>query len=169
MQNIKKSCMLDKTMQAPETVGAFQKLPMVMPAMDILSSAKRKARNVTATKGITNIAKRVRNKGAKQLDALMKELAVPLRMYIERFPKKQSLHPYERSLVDLTFGEGIYEEVLKRVDDLRKQLLCVGKQHASLCAQRLEKDLLKGLHKRVQQFARDLSEERQLDSGMDSF
>ncbi|KAG0486661.1 hypothetical protein HPP92_008756 [Vanilla planifolia] len=69
----------------------------------------------------------------------MKELAVPLRMYIERFPKKQSLHPYERSLVDLTFGEGIYEEVLKRVDDLRKQLLCVGKQHASLCAQSLSK------------------------------
>ncbi|KAG0450243.1 hypothetical protein HPP92_026883, partial [Vanilla planifolia] len=29
--------------------------------------------------------------------------------------------------------------VLKRVDDLRKQLLCVGKQHASLCAQSLSK------------------------------
>ncbi|KAG0486660.1 hypothetical protein HPP92_008755 [Vanilla planifolia] len=50
-ENIKKSCMLDKTMQAPETVGAFQKLPMVMPAMDILSSAKKKGKECDSYKG----------------------------------------------------------------------------------------------------------------------
>ncbi|KAK8939148.1 putative tRNA modification GTPase mnmE [Platanthera zijinensis] len=129
----------EKSLKIVETVGAFQKLPMVMPSADILSSALRKARNVTATKGIANIAKRERNKGAKQLDALMKELAVPLRVYIEKFPKKWNLHPYERSLIQLTFGDGSYEEVLKRVDDMRKILLSVGKQHASLCAQSLSK------------------------------
>ncbi|PKA66274.1 Nucleolar GTP-binding protein 1 [Apostasia shenzhenica] len=116
-------------------VGAFQILPMVMPSVDILSSAQRKARNVTATKGIANIAKRERNKAAKQLDTLMKELAVPLRVYIEKFPKRQYLHPYESSLIELTLGDGNYEEVLKRVDELRKKLLTVGKKHASLCAQ----------------------------------
>ncbi|XP_020581556.1 nucleolar GTP-binding protein 1 isoform X2 [Phalaenopsis equestris] len=128
-----------KPLEKLETIGAFQKLPMVMPSADILSSALRKARNIAATKGIANIAKRERNKGAKQLDALMKELAVPLRVYIESFPKKWSLHPYERSLIQLTFGDGSYEEVLKRVDDLRKKLLSVGKQHASFCAQSLSK------------------------------
>lgn len=55
-----------------ESVGAFQKLPMVMPSVDILSSALKKAKRVSATKGISNIAKRERNKAAKQLDALMK-------------------------------------------------------------------------------------------------
>lgn len=87
-----------------EKTGAFQKLPMVMPSIDILSSAKRKAKRVPPSKGksttlnckfsdffllffnfiylkqmplsfklgISNIAKRSRNKGAKQLDALMK-------------------------------------------------------------------------------------------------
>ncbi|XP_074581325.1 uncharacterized protein LOC141837849 [Curcuma longa] len=118
-----------------KTTGAFQKLPMVMPSMNILSSAQRKARNISPTKGIQNIAKRERNRGAKQLDALMKELAVPLRQYTETFPDKRHLHPYERSLIELTFGEGNYEEVLERVDRLRKKLVAVGKQHASLCAQ----------------------------------
>jgi hypothetical protein len=37
--------------QKHETVGAFQKIPMVMPATDILMSAQRKSRNVPPTKG----------------------------------------------------------------------------------------------------------------------
>ncbi|MQL74202.1 hypothetical protein Taro_006577, partial [Colocasia esculenta] len=125
----------EKSSRMLKAVGAFQKLPMVMPSIDILSSAKRKARRVGPTKGIANIAKREKNKGAKQLDALMKELTVPLRGYLENFPKRYVLHPYERSLVQLTLGEGNYEEVLGRVDSLRKKILSLGKQEASLCAQ----------------------------------
>ncbi|XP_073012552.1 uncharacterized protein [Typha latifolia] len=125
----------EKPLKKHELVGAFQKLPMVMPAVDIISSAQRKTRNISPTKGITNIAKRERNRGAKQLDALMKELAVPLRGYVENFPNKRYLHPYERSLIELTLGEGNYEKVLGRVDALRKKLISVAKQHAALCAQ----------------------------------
>ncbi|KAJ4829265.1 hypothetical protein Tsubulata_049236, partial [Turnera subulata] len=115
-------------------VGAFQKLPLVMPSLDILNSALKKAKRVPPTKGIANIAKRERNRGAKQLDALMKELAVPLRYYLENFPPRRHLHPYERSLIDFTLGEGNYEQVLRKVDALRKKVVSVGKQHASLCA-----------------------------------
>lgn len=122
-----------------ENVGAFQKLPMVMPSVDILYSSLRKAKKIAATKGITNVAKRERNKGAKQLDALMKELAAPLRDYVDNFPKKKYLHPYERSLVELTLGDGNYEEVLMKVDTLRKKVISVGKEHASLCAKSLSK------------------------------
>lgn len=39
------------------------------------------------------------------------ELAVPLRTYVEIFPNKKFLHPYECSLIELTFGEGNYEKV----------------------------------------------------------
>ncbi|XP_058104181.1 uncharacterized protein LOC131248128 isoform X2 [Magnolia sinica] len=112
---------------------------MVMPSIDILYSAMRKARRVSPTKGIANIAKRERNKGARQLDALMKELAVPLRGYMENFPNKHHLHPYERSLIELTLGDGNYEQVLRRVDTLRKKVVSVGKEHASLCAKSLSK------------------------------
>ncbi|TYH54818.1 hypothetical protein ES332_D09G197200v1 [Gossypium tomentosum] len=128
-----------KSLAKVETIGAFQKLPMVMPSVDIFQSASRKAKRVLPTKGIANVAKRERNRGAKQLDALMKELAVPLRGYIENFPKRIYLHPYERSLIELTFGAGNYEEVLKKVDALRKKVVSVGKEHAPLCAKSLSK------------------------------
>lgn len=41
----------------------------------------------------------------------LQELAISLRMYLENFPKKKYLHPYERSLIELTLGDGNYEEV----------------------------------------------------------
>lgn len=127
--------MKDTTPAPLDTVGAFQKLPMVMPSVDILFSALRKARRVTPTKGIANAAKREKNKGAKHLDALMKELTLPLKTYKENFPNKRHLHPYERSLIELTLGDGNYEEVLGKVDSLRKKVVSVGKELASLCAQ----------------------------------
>ncbi|KAB1216221.1 Nucleolar GTP-binding protein 1 [Morella rubra] len=129
----------DKSSAKLDTVGAFQKLPMVMPSVDILHSALRKTKRILPTKGIANIAKRERNRGAKQLDALMKELVVPLRMYLEDFPKKKCLHPYERSLIELTLGDGNYEGVLGKVDALRKKVILVGKEHASFCAKSLSK------------------------------
>ncbi|XP_010527085.1 PREDICTED: nucleolar GTP-binding protein 1 [Tarenaya hassleriana] len=122
-----------------EGLGAFQKLPMVMPSLDIYSSALKKSRRIQPTKGIANIAKRERNRGAKQLDALMKELALPLKGYLENFPRKKVLHPYERSLIELTLGDGKYEEVLGKVDAVRKKVQSVGKEHASLCAKSLSK------------------------------
>ncbi|KAM7266503.1 hypothetical protein ACFE04_004400 [Oxalis oulophora] len=148
------------TITKVETLGAFQKLPMVMPSVDILMSAMKKAKRVGPTKGIANIAKRERNKGAKQLDALMKELAVPLREYVENFPNKKTLHPYERSLVELTLGDGNYEEVLMKVDTLRKRLVSAGKEHASLCAKsttkkEAEERLSEGVEKLEQVYKKD--------------
>ncbi|XP_048495915.1 uncharacterized protein LOC104905217 isoform X2 [Beta vulgaris subsp. vulgaris] len=133
---------------------------MVMPSTDILQSALRKAKRVSPTKGIANIAKRERNRGAKQLDALMKELAVPLRTYTENFPNKSHLHPYERSLIELTLGDGNYEEVLLKVNGLRKKVTSVGKEHASLCGKSLtkkeaEERLNEGMRRLEETFSRE--------------
>ncbi|PIA32585.1 hypothetical protein AQUCO_04400050v1 [Aquilegia coerulea] len=124
----------EKTPRKLESVGAFQRLPMVKPSVDILYSALRQAKKISPTKGIVNIAKRERNRGARQLDALTKELGIPLREYLENFPNKKYLHHYERSLIELTLGDGKYEEVLGRVNALKKKVVSVGKEHASLCA-----------------------------------
>ncbi|WOK98342.1 nucleolar GTP-binding protein 1 [Canna indica] len=153
-----RSNIMEKPLPKHKTTGAFQQLPMVMPSLDILSSAQRKSRNVSPT-NVQNIAKRESKRGAKQLDALMKELAVPLRKYTESFPDKRYLHPYERSLIELTFGEGNYEKVLGSVDALRKKVVHVGKQHASLCAQstskrEAEERLSEGLRKLEEAFQR---------------
>ncbi|BAT93402.1 hypothetical protein LR48_Vigan05g001000 [Vigna angularis] len=151
---------MEKPSRKTESIGAFQKLPIVMPSIDILGSALRKARKVSPTKGIANIAKREKNKGAKQLDALMKEIAVPLRTYVQSFPNKTNLHPYERSLIELTLGDGYYEMVLQKVDGLRKRVVSVGKEHASLCAKssskrEAEERLSEGLKKIEEVFAQE--------------
>ncbi|CAM6040221.1 unnamed protein product [Sphagnum compactum] len=115
-------------------VGAFQQLPVVSPGYEILGSALRRAKLVRPTKGILNAAKRERNRGAKQLDALTKELSLPLKGYIHSFPSSEQLHPYEQSLLELTLGPGTYQETLERVDWLRKKILDFGKNSASICA-----------------------------------
>ncbi|EFJ11641.1 hypothetical protein SELMODRAFT_158629 [Selaginella moellendorffii] len=119
--------------QQPD-VGAFQQLPMVVPAEEILASALKAAKRVPPSKVISNIAKRERNRGARQLDALMKELSVPLTTYFKKFPRSYELHAYERSLLEFTLGKGKYEEILGNVLTLRKKLTLCGKNMASLCS-----------------------------------
>lgn len=51
---VSRSCLVFSYPQSLESVGAFQKLPMVMPSVDILYSALRKAKRVSATKGEAN-------------------------------------------------------------------------------------------------------------------
>lgn len=113
-------------------IGAFQHLPAVSPAKEILASALRRARLVRPTKGIVNASKRERNKGAKQIDTLTKELSGPLGNYVRKFPRADRLHAYEQAVLNLTLGEGGYEEALGGVDALRKRVLDVGKSCASL-------------------------------------
>ncbi|XP_024376534.1 nucleolar GTP-binding protein 1 isoform X2 [Physcomitrium patens] len=120
-------------------IGAFQQLPVVSPGIEILGTALRRTKMIKPTKGIQNAAKRERNRGAKQLDALTKELTIPLKGYVKNFPECQQLHPYEQSLLELTLGPGTYEETLRRVDLLRKRILDYGKNCASLCAKSTSK------------------------------
>jgi hypothetical protein len=59
-------------------------------------------------------------RAARALDTLMKELCVPLGAYIKGFPQPERLHPFERALLELTVGPGTYEQVLARVEALRR-------------------------------------------------
>lgn len=68
---------------------------------------------------------------AKQLDALTKELTVPLGKWLKGFPEVISLHPFEVALLELTLGEDRYDKTLRRVDALRKRLLETGKGFAA--------------------------------------
>ena len=68
---------------------------------------------------------------AKQLDALTKELTVPLGKWLKGFPEVVTLHPFEVALLELTLGEDRYDKTLRRVDALRKRLLETGKGFAA--------------------------------------
>ena len=66
-----------------------------------------------------------------KLDLLTKELCVPLGKYVKGFPRVDRLHPFEKALLHLTVDSDKYEEVLERVNALRKRLLEAGKAQAS--------------------------------------
>lgn len=81
---------------------------------------------VSIDKKIPGDVRRLRNRGARQLDALTKEIAVPLGQYMKGFPVFKRLHPFEQALLSLTLGDGVYERTLAQVDTLRKTALEVG-------------------------------------------
>lgn len=64
-----------------------------------------------------------RNLTARQLDALTKELAVPLGKLVKGFPAVSQLHEFEQALLLLTLGPQRYERHVDGVDSLRKSLL----------------------------------------------
>lgn len=111
--------------------GAFQRLPMVAPSKEIIESALRRAERVGGNKKLKNEAARAKNRAARQLDALMKELAAPLGTYEKGFPRTSRLHPFENALLELTVGSESYDRALARVSALRKASVEVAKGYAA--------------------------------------
>ena len=56
----------------------------------------KRASRVGYATGIRNETEKERNKAARQMDTLMKELSVPLTRYLAAFPSYQRLHPFEQ-------------------------------------------------------------------------
>lgn len=110
--------------------GSFQLLPMVAPAVEIIDSAVRRAQRVPASTKLKNEAARARNRVARQMDVLMKELTQRLGEYEKGFPPIERLHPFEAALLELTVGTATYNKTLARVGALRKAVVEVSKGYA---------------------------------------
>ncbi|KAL4523871.1 hypothetical protein Ndes2437A_g00437 [Nannochloris sp. 'desiccata'] len=113
------------------STGAFQRLPMVSPSKEIIESAVRRAERVGGNKKLKNEAARAKNRAARQLDGLMKELAAPLGTYERGFPRRSRLHPFENALLELTVGSASYDRAVTRVTALRKASVEVAKGYAA--------------------------------------
>lgn len=113
------------------STGAFQRLPMVSPSREIIESAMRRAERVGGNKKLKNEAARAKNRAARQLDGLMKELAAPLGTYERGFPRRSRLHPFENALLELTVGSVSYDRALTRITALRKASVEVAKGYAA--------------------------------------
>jgi nucleolar GTP-binding protein len=111
--------------------GAFQRLPMVSPSKELIDSALRRAARTPSNKKLKNEAAKAKNRAARCMDTLMKELAAPLASYERGFPPPQRLHPFEQALLELTVGPGTYERALARVGAVRKASVEVAKGYAA--------------------------------------
>jgi nucleolar GTP-binding protein len=93
----------------------LQRVPVLPPPAEQLASALKRAARVAPSAAIKNEAEKERNRAARQLDALMKELSSPLTRAVKGFPRPGALHPFEAALLDLTVGAGPYASILGKV------------------------------------------------------
>jgi len=118
----------------PAATGAFQKLPMVAPSYELIESALKRAERVGYNKKLKNEGARAKNRAARQLDTLMKELTGPLGRYETGFINADQLHPFERALLELTIGEEQYTNSINGVKTLRKSVVGIAKGYAARCS-----------------------------------
>jgi GTP1/Obg family GTP-binding protein len=88
---------------------------------------------------VKNPRLRARKLGALRLDTLSKGISRPLKDVIKAYEYELSvLHPFEATLADLTVrarakrGHSTLPEVLGAVNELRKEVLEVGKKYTAL-------------------------------------
>jgi nucleolar GTP-binding protein len=127
------SPILTKTNE-PASTGAFQKFPMVAPSYELIESALKRAERVGYNKKLKNEGARAKNRAARQLDTLMKELTGPLGRYETGFVNVDQLHPFERALLELTIGEEQYTNSVHGVKALRKSVVGIAKGYAARCS-----------------------------------
>eukprot|EP00890_Picochlorum_soloecismus_P001598 jgi/Picsp_1/2439/NSC_05900-R1_nucleolar gtp-binding protein 1-like len=118
----------------PASTGAFQKLPMVAPSYELIESALKRAERVGYNKKLKNEGARAKNRAARQLDTLMKELTGPLGRYETGFINVEQLHPFERALLELTVGEERYMSSVDGITGLRKSVVGIAKGYAAMCS-----------------------------------
>lgn len=106
--------------------GAFQQLPHIPLADDHLRTACNRANRIQPNQKLKNKFANAKNLAARRLDALAKELTVPLGKMLSSFPVEGSMHPFEIALLDLTIGLDSYSKRLKKMDNLRRSCLEVG-------------------------------------------
>lgn len=114
--------------------GAFQRIPMVSPSYEIIETALKRADRVGYNKKLKNDGARAKNRAARQLDTLMKELTKPLGTYEDGFVHPDALHPFERALLSLSVGEEKYVHAVEGVASLRKSVVGVAKGYAGRCS-----------------------------------
>ncbi|KAK3241107.1 hypothetical protein CYMTET_49099 [Cymbomonas tetramitiformis] len=123
--------------------GALNRVPVIPQGEEVIVSALKRAGRIGPTKGMKNEAAKAKNMVAKQLDALTKELTVPLGKWIRGFPDPEHLHPFEKALLALSLGDDRYERTIGRVDTLRKSLLGIGRSVTGQAAKvQTKKDVL---------------------------
>ena len=128
------SLVKERVERGPPVTGAFQKLPMVSPSYEIIETALKRADRVGYNKKLKNDGARAKNRAARQLDTLMKELTKPLGTYVEGFLHPEELHPFERALLALSVGEEQYAHCVEGVRSLRKSVVGVSKSYAGQCS-----------------------------------
>ena len=105
----------------------FQDIPTIATSEELIDRALRRASKVEES--VRNADYRARLTAVRKINSVADNIANPLHSYVKAFPSFDNIHPFDRSIVDLTVGVDKLRKALGAADWARKEVLMIGTKY----------------------------------------
>ena len=105
----------------------LQEIPTIATAEELIDRALRRASKVEES--VRNADYRARLTAVRKIHSVADNIANPLHTYVKAFPSFDYIHPFDRSIIDLTVGVDKLRKSLGASDWARKEVLMIGNKY----------------------------------------
>ena len=105
----------------------LQEIPTIATAEELIDRALRRASKVEES--VRNADYRARLTAVRKIHSVADNIANPLNTYVKAFPSFDNIHPFDRSIIDLTVGVDKLRKSLGASDWARKEVLMIGNKY----------------------------------------
>ena len=105
----------------------LQEIPTIATAEELIDRALRRASKVEES--VRNADYRARLTAVRKIHSVADNIANPLHTYVKAFPSFDNIHPFDRSIIDLTVGVDKLRKSLGASDWARKEVLMIGNKY----------------------------------------
>ena len=105
----------------------LQEIPTIATAEELIDRALRRASKVEES--VRNADYRARLTAVRKIHSVADNIANPLHTYVKAFPSFDNIHPFDRSIIDLTVGVDKLGKSLGASDWARKEVLMIGNKY----------------------------------------
>ena len=105
----------------------LQEIPTIATSEELVDRALRRASKVEES--VRNADFRARLTAVRKIHSVADNMANPLQSYVKAFPSFDTIHPFDRSIIDLTVGVDKLRKALGGVDWARKEVLMIATKY----------------------------------------
>ena len=105
----------------------FQDIPTIATSEELIDRALRRASKVEES--VRNADYRARLTAVRKINSVADNIANSLHSYVKAFPSFDNIHPFDRSIIDLTVGVDKLKKSLGGADWARKEVLMIGTKY----------------------------------------
>ena len=105
----------------------FQDIPTIATSEELIDRALRRASKVEES--VRNADYRARLTAVRKINSVADNIANPLHSYVKAFPSFDNIHPFDRSIVELTVGVDKLRKAIGAADWARKEVLMIGTKY----------------------------------------
>ena len=105
----------------------LQEIPTIATAEELIDRALRRASRVEES--VRNADYRARLTAVRKIHSVADNIANPLHSYVKAFPSFDTIHSFDRSIIDLTVGVDKLRKALGAADWARKEVLMIATKY----------------------------------------